>query len=143
MITIMMAFSRNFNVRSIVPAAAASIWLLLAGQASGGAIASWWTDLGPSMLVQDDESAGLRYSLCNSNVNPILPEDKTITVPLYQYPPKNGTTLAGVGWYDGSTTWVSFPFRLDICADHTERADTNHRPQYSTRIAAMISSTRC
>lgn len=84
----------------------AAIWLL-AQQVSGGAMTAWWTDLGPSLLLQDDESGLLRYSLCNSQDRPILPEDKTITAPSSKYPPKNGTALAGTGWWDNTVTWVS------------------------------------
>jgi hypothetical protein len=111
-----------FGVRAFafLPAAIS----LLAQQVVGGSIAAWWTDLGPSLLLQDDESALLRYSLCNSNGTPILPGDKTITAPLSKYPPKNGTALAGTGWFDDTVTWVS---RLVLPSTNAARhgADTH------------------
>ena len=55
---------------------------LLAKRASAGALAAWYTDLGPSLLVQDDETSHVRYSLCTSKNTPILPEDETIIAPL-------------------------------------------------------------
>lgn len=87
-------------------------WLLcllyfFASRASCGAIASWWTDpLGATLIVQDDETALIRYSLCNSNGTPVLPKDKSLTLPLLKYPPKNGTGLTGVGWSNGPVTTV-------------------------------------
>jgi hypothetical protein len=80
---------------------------LLAPQVSAGSLAAWWTDLGPSLLLQDDETGNIRYSLCTSQDTPILPEDKTIVAPLYKYKPKNGTAIAGTGWWDSQVTWVS------------------------------------
>ncbi|KAI0125282.1 hypothetical protein BJ170DRAFT_584301 [Xylariales sp. AK1849] len=92
-----------FRIRILIPA---TTWLL-ARLASCGSMAAWYTDVGPSLLVQDDESGAIRYSLCNSNGTPILPQDKTITAPLYSYTPKNGTSLAGTGWFDSQTTYAS------------------------------------
>ncbi|KAK9420876.1 hypothetical protein SUNI508_00967 [Seiridium unicorne] len=97
------------TLRTIIPAALC----LLAGQVSAGSMAAWWTDLGPSLLLQDDDSADIRYSLCTSEDTPILPEDKTITAPLYKYKPKNGTALAGTGWYDTKITWASIFYQDD------------------------------
>ncbi|KAH6648764.1 hypothetical protein BKA67DRAFT_371977 [Truncatella angustata] len=90
-------------IRSIIPTALC----MLATQVSAASMAAWWTDLGPSLLVQDDESGGIRYSLCTSQDTPILPEDKTITAPLYKFKPKNGTAIAGTGWWDTKITWAS------------------------------------
>ncbi|ETS84307.1 hypothetical protein PFICI_02332 [Pestalotiopsis fici W106-1] len=80
---------------------------LFATRAAAGSLAAWYTDLGPSLLLQDDETSHVRYSLCTSENTPILPEDKTIIAPLYKYQPRNGTALAGTGWYDSKITWAS------------------------------------
>ncbi len=71
-------------------------------------MAAWWVnDVGPALMMQDDESGGLRYSLCNSNSTPIFPNDTTITAPLNDYPPKRNTSLAGSGWFTGGEYFVS------------------------------------
>lgn len=93
-----------FGLRNLVPTTVC----LLATQVSAGSMGAWFTDLGPALLVQDDESGDIRYSLCTSQDTPILPQDKTITAPLYKYPPKNGTAITGTGWYDNTITWVSY-----------------------------------
>ncbi|KAH7037105.1 uncharacterized protein B0I36DRAFT_358852 [Microdochium trichocladiopsis] len=82
---------------------ASSLWSLglFAATASAGHLAAWWTnDFGPTLMMQDDASAGIRYSLCNSHNTPIFPNDTSITMPLLKFPPKNGTALAGGGWWD-------------------------------------------
>lgn len=88
-----------------------TIWLL-AGQVSCGSIAAWWNNRGPSFLMQDDDTGGIRYSLCNGNHTPIFSDDKTLTTPFSTYLPKNKTSLAATGWMDGETTWASI-FYLD------------------------------
>jgi len=86
---------------------------LFAGSASAGRLAAWWTnDYGPTLMMQDDASAGIRYSLCNSQGTPIFPNDTSITIPLLKYPPKNGTALAGGGWWD-STNVIASIFYFD------------------------------
>lgn len=81
---------------------------LLSGPVSAGTIAGWQTkDYGPVLMTQDDETGSIRYSLCNGEDNtPIFPSDRSITVPLEEYPPKNGTSLAGGGWWDGTDVFV-------------------------------------
>lgn len=82
--------------------------LLLAGTASCGSIAAWWVnDKGPALVMQDDESGGIRYSLCNTNSTPIFPNDTTLVAPLDDYPPKMNTSLAGAGWWNGTDYFVS------------------------------------
>jgi hypothetical protein len=146
----------TFRVRSLLPAAVATI-SLLAAQVSGGTIAAWWaTSVGPALLVQDDATAAIRYSLCNGNPTPVLPEDKTITLPLFKYPPLNGTSLAGTGWSDGNNIWVSCDgggqfapgllYALGLRTpshDHGSVADATfvclRRPRYSTWTAVTQS----
>ncbi|KAK8074956.1 hypothetical protein PG997_009619 [Apiospora hydei] len=85
--------------------------VLLASQASAGAVAAWYTDrMGATMMMQDDDTGLIRYSLCNSNSTPVLPEDKSITLPLFEPKPKKGSPLAGVGWFDNTQTQASIWF---------------------------------
>ncbi|KAI1408216.1 hypothetical protein F5Y13DRAFT_172875 [Hypoxylon sp. FL1857] len=88
-----------------------SIWLL-AGHVSCGSIAAWWNTRGPSFIMQDDDTGGIRYSLCNGNHTPIFPDDKTLTTPYINHPPKNKSSLAATGWTDSDTAWASI-FYLD------------------------------
>ncbi|KAI5922279.1 hypothetical protein F4810DRAFT_290146 [Camillea tinctor] len=88
-----------------------SIWLLVA-PASCGSIAAWWNSRGPNIILQDDDSGGIRYSMCNGNSTPVLPDDTTIIAPLTTHPPKKNTSLAATGWTDGTTAWASI-FYLD------------------------------
>ncbi|KAI1080111.1 hypothetical protein F5B20DRAFT_540807 [Whalleya microplaca] len=88
-----------------------SIWLL-AGPVSCGSIAAWWNTRGPSLIMQDDDTGGIRYSLCNGNYTPVFPNDTTIIAPLTSHPPKKNTSLSATGWMDGETTWASI-FYLD------------------------------
>lgn len=84
-----------------------ALGLLAATTASAGQLAAWWTnDFGPALIMQDDASAGLRYSLCNSRGVPIFPNDTSITLPLLTSPPKNGTALTAGGWWDTKDIWV-------------------------------------
>ncbi|XXH03119.1 hypothetical protein Hte_009512 [Hypoxylon texense] len=88
-----------------------SIWLL-AGQVSCGSIAAWWNTRAPSFLMQDDDTGGIQYSLCNGNHTPIFPNDQALTVPFTNNPPKNKTSLTAAGWTDAETAWASI-FYLD------------------------------
>ncbi|KAI1635981.1 hypothetical protein F4809DRAFT_641965 [Biscogniauxia mediterranea] len=88
-----------------------SIWLLVT-PASCGSIAAWWNGRGPNIILQDDDTGGIRYSMCNGNYTPILPDDSTLTAPLTTHPPKRNTSLAATGWTDGTTAWASI-FYLD------------------------------
>ncbi|KXJ93697.1 hypothetical protein Micbo1qcDRAFT_158552 [Microdochium bolleyi] len=85
-----------------------ALGLLAATTASAGRLAAWWTnDYGPALLMQDDASGGLRYSLCNSRGTPIFPNDTSIVAPLLSFPPKKGTALAAGGWYDTRSIFAS------------------------------------
>ncbi|KAI1488460.1 hypothetical protein F5X96DRAFT_680480 [Biscogniauxia mediterranea] len=89
-----------------------SIWLLVITPASCGSIAAWWNGRGPNIILQDDDTGGIRYSMCNGNYTPVLPDDSTLTAPLTTHPPKRNTSLAATGWTDGTTAWASI-FYLD------------------------------
>lgn len=58
-------------------------------------------DLGPGLVMLDDATGDIRYSMCNSNSTPVFPyDDDAFTLDLAQYPPRKDTGLAGAGWYD-------------------------------------------
>ncbi|KAK7751101.1 hypothetical protein SLS62_006930 [Diatrype stigma] len=63
--------------------------------------------------MQDDESGGIRYSLCNTNSTPIFPNDTTLVAPLDDYPPKTNTSLAGAGWWTGTDYYASIFYQDD------------------------------
>ncbi|KAH8661936.1 hypothetical protein BX600DRAFT_306325 [Xylariales sp. PMI_506] len=101
-----------WNIRSR-PLLLVTIWMF-ANQALCGQIAAWWaTDAGPALMMQDDKTGNIRYSLCNSNNTPIFPQDTTITIPLESYLPKNGTNLAGTGYFDNTNIWASIFYQDD------------------------------
>ncbi|KAI0018829.1 hypothetical protein F4780DRAFT_494549 [Xylariomycetidae sp. FL0641] len=91
-----------------------SIWTawLLAAPAYAGSIAAWYNTRGPNLVMQDDDTGDIRYSLCNGNYTPIFPDDASLVVPLDKYPPKKNTSLACAGWFDGTTTVASL-FYID------------------------------
>jgi hypothetical protein len=69
-------------------------------------MAAWWTDLGPAFAMQNASTGLLTHTLCHSNSTPIFPVDPPVAFET-TYAPRNGTSLAGAGWWDGSTTWAS------------------------------------
>ncbi|RYP59060.1 hypothetical protein DL770_010289 [Monosporascus sp. CRB-9-2] len=90
-----------------------SLWLLV-GTASCASMAAWWVnDVGPALMMQDDESGGIRYSLCNSNSTPIFPNDTTLIAPLNAHLPKMNTSLAGAGWFTGGEYFASIFYQDD------------------------------
>ncbi|KAI0173604.1 hypothetical protein GGR52DRAFT_394920 [Hypoxylon sp. FL1284] len=110
-----------------------SIWIL-AGQVSCGSIAGWWNTKAPSILMQDDDTGGIRYSLCNGNHTPIFPDDKTLTIPFNQYTAKNKTSLAATGWTDSETEWASIFYMdsSDEIVNAVLKCDSNSGHWYST-----------
>ena len=81
------------------------IALLLAGAQTclANAIAAWQTTIGPQVMLQDPVTADIRYSYCNSYGTPVYSYTDDTNFPL-TYPAKNGTNLAGVGWWDNTKT---------------------------------------
>ncbi|EQB58768.1 hypothetical protein GCG54_00009140 [Colletotrichum gloeosporioides] len=60
---------------------------------------SWWTELSPQIAMQDPTTLKILHSACNSNSTPIFPTDGKNAFDL-QKTPRNGSALAGAGWYD-------------------------------------------
>ncbi|KAI1505631.1 hypothetical protein F5X99DRAFT_404665 [Biscogniauxia marginata] len=83
----------------------ASIWVLWLESAVAGSIATWFTgDGAPQVIVQDDATGKIYYSLCNSDGTSVFPgTDSEVFAFDDSLAPKNGTSLAGVGYVsDGS-----------------------------------------
>jgi len=63
--------------------------------------------MGPQIIKQDPAAGGFVYSMCNSKDTPIFPTNPPLMLSISSdYTPKNGTPLAGQGWYTSGTTWV-------------------------------------
>jgi hypothetical protein len=61
------------------------------------AIAAWWKDNGPQLLVQNLTTLAIQYSACNSIDTPIYPVDQPNVLPIVDaFKPKNNTALSGV-----------------------------------------------
>ncbi|KAI4863660.1 hypothetical protein F4820DRAFT_449820 [Hypoxylon rubiginosum] len=72
--------------------------------AVAGSIATWSTGLGaPQIIMQDDATGRIFYSLCNSNgTTPVFPANVSASFSFdSNLTPKNGTSLTGVGYADG------------------------------------------
>ncbi|KAJ9155273.1 Protein crumbs 3 [Pleurostoma richardsiae] len=95
----------RFSFRSL-PAQLVPLLLGAVQTCSAGRLAAWWTDIGPQVLVQNTSTTAIMYSMCNSNNTPIFPTDPPNLLSL-SYQPRNGTAVAGVGWWDTKTTWAS------------------------------------
>ncbi|KAK3996650.1 hypothetical protein QBC44DRAFT_136050 [Cladorrhinum sp. PSN332] len=83
-----------------------AVLLLLPTLSRCGSMAAWWTDIGPSFVLQNASTGLLTHSLCHSNNTPLYPTDPPVAFKT-TYAPKNGTSLAATGWYDMTTTWAS------------------------------------
>ncbi|KAL2269057.1 hypothetical protein VTJ83DRAFT_3903 [Remersonia thermophila] len=70
------------------------------------AIAAWSTENGPQIVLQNETTGHLRYSACNTydeaRYSYTDPNVLSLT-----YKPKNGTPLAGSGWWNEITTIAS------------------------------------
>ena len=73
---------------------------------SQGKMAAWMTTIGPQILMQNLTTGGIMYSSCNSYDTPIFPNDPPNMLSL-TYQPRNGTAVAGTGWWDNTATTVS------------------------------------
>ena len=89
----------------ITPAAIlASVWLLSSGLAllvNGLSIDAWLVDAlqAPQVVMYDDASGSILYSLCNSSGTPVFPGDSSAAFDL-KFPPLNGTGVAGFGYWE-------------------------------------------
>ncbi|KAI1138650.1 hypothetical protein F5Y05DRAFT_418872 [Hypoxylon sp. FL0543] len=86
------------------------------GSAVAGSIAAWLTGLGaPQIIMQDDTTGKIFYSLCNSNGSaPIFPANASASFEIDSiYAPKNGTSLAGTGWVDANENVAAIWFQRE------------------------------
>ncbi|KAK4183519.1 hypothetical protein QBC35DRAFT_97308 [Podospora australis] len=82
------------------------LFMLLPTLSRCGSMAAWWTDLGPSFILQNASTGLLTHSLCHSNNTPLYPVDPPRSLKL-TYAPKKGTALAATGWYDPGNNLAS------------------------------------
>ena len=87
--------------------ALASVWLL-SWLAIGVSVDAWLIpDFSvPQLVMHDDATGNIFYSLCNSTGAPIFPADNSAAFDL-KYSPLNGTGLAGFGYMEGDVAVVS------------------------------------
>ncbi|KAI0834637.1 hypothetical protein F5Y06DRAFT_300491 [Hypoxylon sp. FL0890] len=81
-----------------------------------GSIAAWLTELGPPQIIMQDDATGkIFYSLCNSNGStPIFPASTSASFefdPIYA--PRNGTSLAGTGWVEDDVNVAAMWFQRE------------------------------
>ena len=75
--------------------------LLVAAAASPAraAMAAWWNEIGPQIVLRNETTNQIRYSPCNSfgeaSYSPA--DDRVLEL---EHNPKTGTPIAGVGWYN-------------------------------------------
>jgi hypothetical protein len=70
------------------------------------AITAWLTEIGPQVILQNKTTSQIRYSACNSNDQPQYSYSDRRFFSL-SHSPKNGTPLAGAGWWNQlNTTYV-------------------------------------
>ncbi len=77
--------------------------LLVVAQTCQAAMTAWMTDAGPQLMIQNMTTGAIMYSDCNSTKTPVYTYDPDKSFKL-TYPPRNGTALAGVGWWTGKMT---------------------------------------
>ncbi|KAI8625214.1 hypothetical protein F5Y19DRAFT_489890 [Xylariaceae sp. FL1651] len=79
--------------------------------AKAASIAAWYTGQGaPQVIMQDDTTGQVLYSLCNSNDTTVFPANASASFTFdSSMAPKNGTSLAGVGYpqngYNMAAMW--------------------------------------
>ena len=70
---------------------------------SHAAIAAWWTGIGPQVILQNATTGAIRHSPCNAFGVPTYSHTDSRVLAL-SHEPKNGTALAGTGWWNEKTT---------------------------------------
>ncbi|KAK4229548.1 hypothetical protein QBC38DRAFT_359191 [Podospora fimiseda] len=83
--------------------------LMLLGAAASpatAAIAAWWDGIGPQIILQNETTGQIRYSKCGQRDVPLYSPDDGSVFSL-DYTPKNGTPLAGTGYWTEILTVAS------------------------------------
>jgi len=84
--------------------ASRSLLLLAAAVApSQAAIAAWWNGIAPQIILQNKTTGAIRHSACNVYGTPAYSYTDGFELPL-DFKPKNGTPLAGCGYWNQVTT---------------------------------------
>ena len=85
-------------MRTLASSAAAAVWLL-PGLVGGVAIDAWIVEglEAPQVVMYDDATGNIYYSLCNSSGTPVWPGDNSTAFDL-RFAPMNGTGVAGFGY---------------------------------------------
>lgn len=84
---------------NIIPAWGLVVFCLVPGLVNGIAISAWLVDAleSPQVVMHDDVTGKIFYSLCNSSGTPVFPGDASAAFDL-KYPPLNGTGVSGFGY---------------------------------------------
>ncbi|KAK5663174.1 hypothetical protein OQA88_6591 [Cercophora sp. LCS_1] len=92
----------------MAPRLSAALFLVAAAVSPcQAAIAAWWNGIAPQILIQNADSSDIRHSACNQFGTPAYsPSDKKYVLPL-NIKAKQGTPLAGVGYWNEMTTIAS------------------------------------
>ncbi|KAI1322776.1 hypothetical protein F5Y16DRAFT_27940 [Xylariaceae sp. FL0255] len=102
------------SVVAHLSAASALVALLMVTPASAGAIATWTYSAGPPQVVMQDDATGqILYSVCNSNDTAIWTGNTTYSFIFDDgFAPKNGSALAGTG-YTGLNNYATLWYFTD------------------------------
>ncbi|KAJ4302436.1 hypothetical protein N0V88_002580 [Collariella sp. IMI 366227] len=108
-----------------------------------GSMAAWWTDMGASFVMQNSTTGQLTHSMCNSNFTAIYPNDPPLAFDT-MYAPKNGTSLAATGWWDGKVVWASIFYQNnnDDIVSAVYMCDTDNGSGLYKRIESTVISDR-
>ncbi|KAM7205344.1 hypothetical protein V8F33_001175 [Rhypophila sp. PSN 637] len=83
----------------------ATLLFFTSGATLSHAMAAWFTDFGPQVILQNDSTGAIHYTTCNSEGQPTYSVDNVFK--LVEYPPKKNTALTGSGYYDSKKTVAS------------------------------------
>ncbi|KAM7217321.1 hypothetical protein V8F06_007264 [Rhypophila decipiens] len=87
------------------PSPLATLLFFTSGATLSHAMAAWFTDFGPQVILQNDTTGAIHYTTCNSDGQPTYSVDNVFK--LVEYPPKKNTALTGSGYYDSEKTVAS------------------------------------
>ncbi|KAG7101534.1 hypothetical protein HYQ44_019195 [Verticillium longisporum] len=83
----------------------AGIVCLLLLNSARASMAAWSTDMGDQLVLQAPTSRLFYHSSCNTSIDLVFPVNDPFILET-EFPPKEHSSLAGVGWFDAVTTWA-------------------------------------
>ncbi|EEY22290.1 predicted protein [Verticillium alfalfae VaMs.102] len=83
----------------------AGIVCLLLLNSAMASLAAWSTDMGDQLVLQAPTSHLFYHSSCNTSNDLVFPVNDPFILET-EFPPKEHSSLAGVGWFDAVTTWA-------------------------------------